>query len=89
MKTNGKSSSVVKRAPNKYPRGWTKKKIQELAAYYDNQSETDAVAEAETAFNDPTQAVVLVPQELVPQVQRLIARHGRPKQQGRGAARAR
>ncbi|TMB88172.1 MAG: hypothetical protein E6J45_11665 [Chloroflexi bacterium] len=85
MKTIANSKAGTKQPLNKYPRGWTRKMIRELAEYYDNQTEDEAVAEDEAAFNDPTQAVVLVPQELVPQVHRLIARHNQAKRRRTGA----
>lgn len=69
----------AKRALNKYPRGWNRQKIDELARYYDKQSDEEAVAEAEGAFADPDQTVMLVPVELVPQVQKLLARHAKSR----------
>lgn len=75
MKTKAIPKSKPKRTRNRYPRGWNKKKIHELADYYDNQTEDQAVAEDEAAFNDPARAVVLVPWALVPQVHSLIARN--------------
>jgi len=44
-------------------------------SHYESQTEEEAVAEDEAAFEDDSQAVVLVPKELVPEVQKLIARH--------------
>ena len=79
MKTNGKIKSRSKRPLNKYPAGWDRKAIQELAAHYENQSEDEAVAEAEAAFADPEQAVILVPRALVPKVHKLLAVHAAHK----------
>jgi hypothetical protein len=70
-----KNKSIVKRPLNKYPSGWNRKKIQELAEHYENQSEDEAVAEIEAAFKAPDQAVVFVPRSLVPQIRKLVAAH--------------
>ena len=75
MKTKAKRAGNRKQPLNKYPRGWNRKKVQELIDHYDNQTEDEAVAEDEAAFNDPQQAVMLVPRALVPQVHRLLAAH--------------
>jgi hypothetical protein len=69
----------AKQPLNKYPRGWNRKKINELASYYDNQTEDEAVAELEAAFKGPDQAVMFVPQSLVPQIRKLVAAHARRK----------
>jgi hypothetical protein len=46
-------------------------------AHYEEQTEAEAVAEDEAAFEDRTQTVMEIPTELVPAVRELIARHGR------------
>lgn len=56
------------------PRGWTEKKIQELAEYYDQQTEDEQLAEHEAAYTAADQTMMGVPTELVPKVRRLIAR---------------
>jgi len=84
MKSKRISRRGVKQPLNKYPRGWNRRKIQELADYYDNQSDDEAIAEAEAAYNDPRQTVMLVPCELVPQIDKLLAAHNARK--GRSAA---
>ena len=54
------------------PRGWTPKKVRELIAYYDNQSEEEGAAEIESAPEAPGEIWMSVPTELVPAVARLI-----------------
>lgn len=56
------------------PPGWDEKSIRELAEYYDNQTEDEALAEAEAAFSDPNCTVMVVPTELVPAIHRLLAK---------------
>jgi hypothetical protein len=79
MKTKAKTRTKAKRPLNKYPRGWNRKMIQELADHYDNQTEEDAVAEDESAFKDPQQTVMLVPRALVPKFNKLLAAHAARK----------
>ena len=42
---------------------------------YDSQTEEEALAEDEAAFEDTTQTVMGIPNELVPLVRELLARH--------------
>ena len=60
---------------SRFPRGWDEARVRRLLSHYESQTEEEAVAEDEAAFEDDSQAVVLVPKELVPEVQKLIARH--------------
>ena len=69
----------MKKSLNTYPKGWNEKKIKALVEHYERQTEDDEVAEDERAFNDPGQTVMLVPHELVPAVNRLLATHGARK----------
>lgn len=56
------------------PRGWTLEKVEEIARYYDTQSEEEEAKEIEAAFNDPDCCMVSVPRKLLPQVRKLLAR---------------
>jgi hypothetical protein len=60
---------------SKFPPGWDEERVRRVLAYYEQQTEAEAVAEDEAAFEDSTQAVVEVPRELVPAIRELIARH--------------
>ena len=62
---------------SKFPPGWDKKRVQRVLAHYEEQTEEEAVAEDEAAFEDQTQTVMDVPNELVPAVRELIAKHQR------------
>jgi len=62
---------------NNFPPGWDEERVRRVLAHYEEQTEAEAVAEDEVAFEDPTQTVIEVPMELVPAVRELIARHGR------------
>ncbi|HEX3531524.1 MAG TPA: hypothetical protein VH988_31075 [Thermoanaerobaculia bacterium] len=62
---------------NNFPPGWDEKRVRQVLAHYEEQTEAEAVAEDEAAFEDQTQTVMEIPTELVPAVRELIARHGR------------
>jgi hypothetical protein len=60
---------------NKFPLGWDEKRVRQTIKHYDRQSEDEAVAEDEAAFDNQEQAFVQVPLELLPLVRELIAKH--------------
>jgi hypothetical protein len=57
---------------NEFPPGWDEKRVRDLLAHYENQTEEEAVAEDEAAFEHRSTRMVEVPIELLPAV-RLIA----------------
>ena len=59
-------------AINDFPKGWDEARVRSVIDHYENQTEEEALAEDEAAFNDPTQTPMMVPRELVPEVMRLI-----------------
>jgi len=58
-----------------FPPGWDAEKVRALAEYYDNQSDEEAIAEAEAALETEGQTLVMVPSELMPTIRALIAKH--------------
>jgi len=58
-----------------FPPGWDEERVRAVLAYYEGQSEEEAVAEDEAAYEQEGQSMVEVPSELVPQVRSLIAQH--------------
>ena len=60
---------------NEFPPGWDEQRVQKVLAHYEDQTEDEAVAEDEAAFEDQTQTFIEVPNELVPAVRELIAKH--------------
>ncbi|MBI5411216.1 MAG: hypothetical protein HZA21_04410 [Nitrospirae bacterium] len=58
-----------------FPPGWDEERVRRVLAHYEQQTEVEAVAEDEAAFEDSTQAIVEVPRELVPAIRALIAKH--------------
>jgi hypothetical protein len=67
------------RKPGKFPPGWDEERVQRVIKHYESQSEAEAVAEDEAAFESSIETVMSVPTELVPDVRELIARR---KQRG-------
>ena len=60
---------------SKYPPGWNEKRVKEVLAHYESQTEEETVAEDEAAFEAVGQTVMEIPTELVPKVRELIAKH--------------
>ncbi|MBD2484480.1 hypothetical protein [Planktothrix sp. FACHB-1365] len=60
---------------NKFPLGWDEQRVRQTIEHYERQSEDEAVAEDEAAFDNQDQAFVQVPLELLPLVRELIAKH--------------
>lgn len=58
-----------------FPAGWDEERVRRILAHYEEQTEEEAVAEDEAAFEDQTQTVMEIPNELVPVVRELIAKH--------------
>ena len=56
------------------PKGWDQKRADEVAKYYENQSDEEAIAEAESACRAEGFAMMQIPLELVPAVQKLLAK---------------
>lgn len=59
---------------SKFPPGWDEKRVRKVLAHYEQQTEDEAVAEDEAAFENQTQTVMEVPNELVPAIRELIAK---------------
>ena len=60
---------------SKFPPGWDEERVRGVLQHYNEQTEEEAVAEDEAAFENRTQTAMEVPNELVPTVRELIARH--------------
>ena len=59
---------------SKFPPGWDKQRVRKVLEHYESQSEEEAMAEDEAAFEAPDQTVMEVPTDLVPAVRELIAK---------------
>jgi hypothetical protein len=59
-----------------FPPGWDEKRVRKVIAHYENQTEDEAVAEDEAAFEAKGQTVMIVPTDLVPAIRQLLSRRG-------------
>jgi hypothetical protein len=73
MKKTSKAKQPAARV-QQFPPGWDEDRVRRVLAHYENQTEDEAVAEDEAAFEAEGQTVMVVPTDLVPAIQKLIAR---------------
>jgi len=57
-----------------FPPGWDEQRVKSLLNHYEKQTEQEAIAEDEAAYEDASYTVMEVPKELVPKVRELIGR---------------
>ena len=60
----------------KFPPGWDEERVRRVLEHYETQSDAEAVAEDEAAFEFPTHTSMEVPVELVPKIREMIAKGG-------------
>ena len=59
--------------------GWDAERVRRVLEYYESQTEDEAVAEHEAAYEDPKYTMMAIPKELVPAVRALLAKHDSQK----------
>ena len=59
---------------SKFPPGWDEKRVRRVLEHYDAQTDKEAVAEDEAAFESTDHTAMEVPVDLVPAVRELIAK---------------
>ena len=57
-----------------FPAGWDQARVRRVLEHYESQSDEEAVAEDEAAFESTTHTIMEVPVELVPEVRELLAK---------------
>ena len=75
MKSKKKAQSA-NHARNTNSAGWNEARVRRVLDHYENQTEEEAVAEDEAAFQAAGQTVMIVPTRLVPKIRQPIARRG-------------
>jgi type II secretory pathway component PulC len=60
---------------SRFPPGWDEERVKRVLAHYEGQTEEEAIAEDEAAFEENLHTVMEVPKELVPTIRELIAHH--------------
>ena len=58
----------------KFPEGWDEERVKRVLEHYEQQSDEEAVAEDEAAFESTTHTAMNVPVELVPAVRELLSK---------------
>ena len=58
---------------SRFPPGWDAARVRGVIEHYESQTEDEAVAEDEAAFEDKTHTVMTIPNGLVPAVRELLA----------------
>ncbi len=58
----------------KFPPGWNEKRVQELIAHYENQTEDEEFADIEAAREASDITMMAIPSDLVPEIRALLAR---------------
>lgn len=58
----------------RFPPGWDEDRVRRVLEHYEKQSDEEAVAEDEAAYESTTHTTIAVPVDLVPDVRELIAR---------------
>ena len=51
-----------------FPQGWDEERVRRVLEHYETQSDEEAVAEDEAAYESTTHTAMEIPVELVPQV---------------------
>lgn len=74
MKKQTKQGKGREPVRQRFPQGWDEQRVRRVLAHYESQTENEAVAEDEAAFEAEGQTVMIVPTDLVPAIRRLLAR---------------
>ena len=58
-----------------FPPGWDEERVRRVLAHYETQTEEEAVAEDERAFEETGRAVIEIPIELMPVIREVLAQY--------------
>lgn len=64
---------------SRFPPGWDEKRVKRVLDHYESQTDDEAVAEDEAAYEQTAFTTMGVPVDLVPVVRELIAKQGSHK----------
>lgn len=64
-------------AQNKFPPGWDDKRVQNVLEHYDKQTDEDASAEDDQAFENSKTTLMAIPMDLVQEVRKLLAKRNK------------
>lgn len=57
-----------------FPEGWDEERVRQVLEHYESQSDQEAAAEDEAAYESTTHTAMEIPVDLVPEVRQLLAR---------------
>ena len=57
-----------------FPAGWDAERVRRVLEHYERQSDEEAVAEDEAAYESTTHTAMEIPVDLVPEVRELLAK---------------
>ena len=60
---------------NQFPKGWNEKKVQQVLAHYERQSDDEALIEDEHALSKKQSVSVEIPVELMPLIREILAQY--------------
>lgn len=61
-------------SPSRYPKDWDAARVQGVLRHYEQQTDEEAIAEDEAAYEPPTHTAMEIPVDLVPAARELIAK---------------
>ncbi len=59
----------------KFPPGWDEDRVRKVLNHYEEQTEEEATAEDEAAFASKDHTFMEIPNDLLPEIRSLIAKH--------------
>ena len=59
---------------SRFPKGWDEDRVNRVLANYESQTEDEAIAEDEAAWEDSLQTYVEIPNDMLPTVRALLAK---------------
>jgi len=72
---NSKHRKSGKRIKQEFPPGWNERKVRAVIQHYEHMTDEELAREIESAPEVRGEKLISVPAELIPAVQKLIARH--------------
>jgi hypothetical protein len=73
MNQRGKKSKKQSSTSQTFPAGWDQERVRRVLAHYESQTDEEAVAEDEAAYEAKDQTVMIVPTDMVPAIRELLA----------------
>ena len=62
-----------------FPPGWDAERVRRVLECYESQTEDEAVAEDEAAYENPEYTMMAIPKDLVPAVTEFLSKHDSPQ----------